>query len=40
MPGRSACFIPTLLTLTTVFTFMLDARRQGGVMPYLASKYF
>ena len=38
MGGRSACFLPTLLLLTTLFTLVLDARKQGGLMQYIASK--
>ena len=36
---RSACFIPSLLLLTTLFTLVLDARKQGGLLRYLTSMY-
>ena len=35
----SACFIPSLLLLTTLFTLVLDARKQGGLLRYLTSMY-
>ena len=35
---RSACFLPSLLLLTTLFTLLLDARKQGGLLQYVSSK--
>lgn len=37
MGSWSACFIPSLLLLTTLFTLVLDARKQGGLLRYLTS---
>ena len=35
---RSACFLPSLLLLTTLFTLLLDARKQGGLLQYVSSR--
>jgi len=37
MGSRSACFLPSLLLLTTLFTLLLDARKQGGLLQYVSS---
>ena len=38
MPGPTSYFLPLLLLLTTGFTVVLDARKQGGVLHYLQSE--